>query len=120
MSSASPWSATRLRMKLRSRPFSRSIVSEIRWSCSAISHCFLSASSIYWCRRMGERNILEDKRKVDYVEAEAIRISDLDHAVEISILQVLCWFSLPMRPAELSVTLALTRGHGDCSLTYDT
>src|SRR3989441_10260062 len=58
MSSASPWSATRLWMKLRSQPCSRSIASEIRWSCSAMSHRFLSASSIYGCRRMSKTNIL--------------------------------------------------------------
>src|SRR5208282_1041975 len=58
MSSASLWSGTRLRMKLRKRGRSRSIASEIRSSCSTIAHCFLSAWSIYWCRRMSAANIV--------------------------------------------------------------
>src|ERR1700676_4035265 len=60
MSSASLGSATRLRMKLRSRILSRSIASEIRSSCSAIIHCFLSASSIYLFSGISEKNILEE------------------------------------------------------------
>src|ERR1700751_2017279 len=59
MSSASPRSDTRLRMKLRSRLCSRSIASEIRWSCSASIHCLRSTWSIYSCRRVSETNILE-------------------------------------------------------------
>src|SRR5437660_12572280 len=54
MSSASPWSATCLRMKLRKPAYSRSTASEIRWSSCAIGHCLLSASSIYICRRLGK------------------------------------------------------------------
>src|SRR5207249_11312029 len=52
MSSASPWSATCLRMKLRKPAYSRT--PEIRWSSCAIGHCLLSASSIYICRRLGQ------------------------------------------------------------------
>src|SRR5580698_2323504 len=52
MSSASPGSATRFRMKLLSRACSRSTASEIRSSCLAIIHCLLRASTIYTCRRL--------------------------------------------------------------------
>src|SRR6266403_939060 len=74
MSSASLGSATRFRMKLRSRVLSRSIAAEMRSSCSAIIHCFLSAASTYPCRRMSERNILEDLggvRCIDFASAAA-------------------------------------------------
>src|SRR6266567_7419203 len=58
MSSASLWLATRLRMKSRSRGFSRSIASEICWSCCAMIQGLLSAPSIYSYRRMSARNIV--------------------------------------------------------------
>src|SRR5713101_4255897 len=58
MSSASPGSLTRLRIKFRSLGCSRSIASEIRCSCSAVIHSTLSVSFIYLCRRMGRSNIV--------------------------------------------------------------
>src|SRR5260370_17256898 len=58
MSSASPGSLTRLRIKFRSLGCSRSIACEIGCSCSAVIHSTLSVSFIYLCRRMGRSNIV--------------------------------------------------------------
>src|ERR1700691_1511599 len=59
MSSASPGSATRFRMKLLSRACAPPTASEMRSSClAAIIHCLLRASSICTCRRWSEENIL--------------------------------------------------------------
>src|SRR5579872_2167227 len=63
MSSASPASSTRLRMKLRSRGSSREIASEMLGSCSAIVHRFLSACSIYRCRRTSETDIVSGRTR---------------------------------------------------------
>src|SRR5215831_13490735 len=64
MSSASNSPGTRLRMKFRSRRCSRSIASEIRWSCSAVStapgRSRPSINSIYPCRRMSRLNIVSN------------------------------------------------------------
>src|ERR1700676_3311553 len=64
MSSASASSATRLRMKFRSRPCSRSIASESRWSCSAIIQFVPGAASIYLCRRIKGENIAAELEKI--------------------------------------------------------
>src|SRR5580700_5896012 len=58
MSSASPGSGTRRRMKLRSRDCSRLTTSEIRRSCSRLIRSRLAASFIYSCRRLEGTNIV--------------------------------------------------------------
>jgi len=63
-------------MKLRRRTCSRSIVSEICWSCSVI-RSMVSACFIYSCRRMRAPNILGKVSKFQSLTYELAMDSDL-------------------------------------------